>query len=297
MSSIKNFLIFTVSSFLFFVSGFAIPFMGIFFLPMSSVSVVLLFIKNGILSGLLGIVISTAAIYRFVPAGPAFSFVFISFVVLNALFLYSGVKRKKYSWRTIADSCIAVSFVAVAIISLFVLGGFDISWIFEKIAAGLPKDVSSVVAETIVKNIYSITVIFIIIAVTLSYVFLAAAAGRFSVEIKKMPAFEKWRFPETFIFAVIISLLLFIVFKQINNPVFFQVSENILNVVYFLYFTAGLSIGKHFFNKSKIMQALAYAVFLLYPPSAIFLGISDVWLDFRKKKEDKKDEGYPKEGD
>ncbi|MDO8733859.1 MAG: DUF2232 domain-containing protein [Elusimicrobiota bacterium] len=297
MSAIKKVFLFTSFSFLFFMSGFAIPFIGIFFLPLSSVSLVLLFVKSGVLSGLIGIIITTAAIYEFIPHGVVLSFAFLLFVVLNSLFLYSGIKRKKSCWRIIADSCIGVSFVSVAVILSFVIYGFQISWINSKIAVGIPKDISAAFVEIITRNIYSIAVIFVIITVTLSYIFLSAVSDRFNLNLKKLQPLEKWRLPEEFVFAFIFSLLFYIVFKDGKSAVLFQISDNILNLIFFLYFVGGLSIGKFFFSKSKAMLVLSYIVFILYSPSAVFLGVSDVWLDFRKKKEDVNNEGYLKTGD
>jgi len=296
MSAIKKVFLFAFFSFLFFMSGFAIPFTGIFFLPLSSASLVLLFIKSGVLPGFIGIILITATIYEFIPHGGVLSFVFLLFVVLNSLFLYYGIKRKKSCWRRVADSCIAVSFVAITVILSFMVYGFQISWINSKIAAGIPKDISVAFVEIITRNIYSITVIFVIITVTLSYIFLSAGADRFSVKIEKLKPFEKWRIPEEVIFAFIFSLLFYVIFKQINSAVFFQISENILNLLFFLYFVGGLSIGKFFFSKSKAMLILSYIVFILYSPAAVFLGVSDVWIDFRKKKEDANNEGYLKTG-
>ncbi|MFH0948588.1 MAG: DUF2232 domain-containing protein [Elusimicrobiota bacterium] len=277
-------------------------------MPLSSVSLVLLFIKSGILSGLIWIIISTVAIYKFIPLGGMLSFVFILFVILNSLFLYSGIKREKSCWRIIVDSCIAVSFVAVMVILLGIINGFQISWLNSKIAVGYTKDISAVFTEIITRNIYSIAVIFVIAMVTLSYIFLSSVSDRFNVKIKKLQFFEKWRMPEEFIFALIFSLLFYIVFKrasmhsvhltvpvigQVRSVVPFQISENILNVMLFLYFVSGLAIGKFFFSKSKVMLVVSYIVFILYSPSAVFLGVSDVWLDFRKKKEDVKNEPRP----
>lgn len=278
------------------MSGFSIPFIGFFFLPLSSVSLVLLFIKSGVLSGIIGISITVVTIYQFIPHGPVISFVFLLLVVLNSLFLYSGIKRKKNCWRIIADSSIAVSFVSVAVILLFIISGFQISWINSKIAAGIPKDISAEFVEIIIRNIYSITVIFVIITVTLSYIFLSAVSDRFDVKIKKLQPLEKWRLPEGVIFVFIFSLLFYIVFKHIKSAVIFQISENILNLIFFLYFVGGLSIGKFFFSKSKAVLVLAYIIFILYSPAAVFLSVSDVWLDFRKKKEDVNNEGYLKTG-
>ena len=297
MSAIKKVFLFASFSFLFFMSGFAIPFIGIFFLPLSSVSLVLLFIKSGVLSGLIGIIIITAAIYKFIPHGGVLSFVFILFVVLNSLLLYSGIKRKKSCWRIIMDSSISVSFVSVAVILSFVIYGFQISWITSKIAAGIPKDISAVFVEPITRNIYSITVIFVVITVTLSYIFLSAGADRFNVKIKKLQPLEKWRLPEANIFAFIFSLLFYIVFKDGKSAVLFQISDNILNLISFIYFVGGFSIGKFFFSKSKAMLVLSYIVFILDSRTAVFLGVLDVWLDFRKKKEDVNNEGYLKTGD
>ncbi|PKM92778.1 MAG: hypothetical protein CVU80_01590, partial [Elusimicrobia bacterium HGW-Elusimicrobia-4] len=252
-----------------------------------------------------GIIITTAAIYEFIPHGAVLSFAFLLFVVLNSLFLYSGIKRKKSCWQLIADSCIGVSFVSVAIILLFVIYGFQLSWLNSKIAAGIPKDISAAFVEIITRNIYSIAVILVIITVTLSYIFLSRIADRFNVKIKKLQSFEKWRLPEEVIFVFIFSLLFYIVFKhprlpvvgQVKSAVLFQISENILNLISFIYFIGGLSIAKFFFSKSKAMLVLSYIVFILYSPSAVFLGVSDVWFDFRKKKEDVNNEGYLKTGD
>lgn len=295
MSAIKKVFLFASFSFLFFMSGIAIPFIGIFFLPLSSVSLVLLFLKSGILSGLIGIIITTAAIYEFIPHGAVLSFVFILFVAFNSLFLYSGIKRNKSDWGIITDSCIAVSFVSVAVILSFMIYGFQISWINLKIAAGIPKDISAAFAfsEIITRNIYSITVIFVIITVTLSYVFLSAISDRFNLILKKLQPFEKWRLPENVVFAFIFSLLFYIVFKDGKNAVLFQISENLLNLISFLYFVGGLSIGKFFFSKSKALLILSYIVFILFSQTAVFLGVSDVWLEFRKKKEELKNEPSP----
>jgi len=283
MSAIKKVLLFASFSFLFFMSGFAIPFIGIFFLPLSSVSLVILFLKSGVLSGLICIIITTAAIYKFIPHGIVLSFAFLLFVVLNSLFLYSGIKRKKSCWRLIADSSISVSFVSVAVILSFVLYGFQLSWINSRIAAGIPKNIAATFTEIITRNIYSITVIFVVIMVNLSYIFLSAVSSRFNLNLKKLQPLEKWRLPEEFVFAFIFSLLFYIVFKDGKSAVLFQISENILNLIFFLYFVGGLSIDKFFFSKSKAMLVLSYIVFILYSPSAVFLGVSDVWFDFRKK--------------
>ncbi len=279
------------------MSGFVIPFIGIFFLPLSSVSLVLLFVKSGVLSGIAGIIITTAAIYKFIPHGAVLTFTFLLFVVLNSLFLYSGIKRKKSCWRLIADSCIAISLVSVAVILSFVVSGFQLSWLNSRIAAGIPKDISAAFVEPIIRNIYSITVIFVIIMVTFSYIFLSAGADRFNVKIKKLQSFEKWRLPEATIFAFIFSLLFYVVSRDGKSVVLFQISQNILYLIFFLYFVGGLSIAQFFFSKSKVMLVLSYIVFILSAPAAVFLGVSDVWLDFRKKKEDANNEGYLKTGD
>ena len=291
MHEIKNFFIFIVMALFFFVLSFSIPFMGVFFLPLAAVFITFLFIKNGHLLGVLGTIILFWVIYKFIPNGNVFCFVFPLFVMLNSLFLYYGITKKKHCWRIILDSCIAISSVFSITVLSFVINGSHTEWI-TKISSNFPKDIPDAIYKVVTDNIYSVIIIFIIISVVLSYIFLSSLSKRFNINIEKIQSFGYWRLPEKFIFAFIFSLLMHVVSKQIKSAVLLQISGNMLNVIFFLYFIGGLSIGKHFFGKSKVLLLVSYVFFLFYSPSAVFLGVSDVWFNFRKKREDEKNEGH-----
>ncbi|MFH1541372.1 MAG: DUF2232 domain-containing protein [Elusimicrobiota bacterium] len=292
MLAIKKVFLFASFSFLFFILSLTIPITGIFFLPLSSISLTILFVKSGILWGLVGIIIPTVIIYNSFYLGDILSFVFILFVALNSLLLYSGIKRKGNCWQIVVDSCITISLISITVVLLFIINGFQVSWIDPKIVVNLPKDIPAAFVEIITRNIYSIIVIFVIVIVVLSYIFLSLVADKFNLNLKKLPSFEKWRLPEVVIFAFIFSLLFYIVFKhtglvtvgQVKNAVLFQIVENIFNLIFFLYFIGGLALCKFFFSRSKAMLILSYIAFILYSPLAVFLSVLDIWFDFRKKK-------------
>ncbi|MEW6557079.1 MAG: DUF2232 domain-containing protein [Elusimicrobiota bacterium] len=278
-------------AFLFFVSGFAIPLVGIFFLPLSVVSITLIFLKNGIFAGILGIILSSVAVYKLVPSGYLFVSLFGLVVVLNSVLLYSGVIRKRDNWHIILFSSLLISVISVGIILALQFAGFQMNWIFSKIGTVFPKEISELAVTSIVSNIYAITVIFTLIITTLSYISLSNISAKLNITnkvVKKLPAFYLWRLPEKTVFLLIFVLFIFVVFKQLKIGVLFQIADNLLNIILFVYFVGGLSAGKYLFNSSKVMVAITYFFFFLYPPVGAFLGISDVWLNFRaRKKADK----------
>ncbi|MDD5686326.1 MAG: DUF2232 domain-containing protein [Elusimicrobia bacterium] len=296
MSTIKQFLFFSIATFLFFISGFYLPAIGLFILPLSSVSIVLLFMKNGVLAGVCGMILSALAIYKIIPAGYLFLILFILFVSLNSLVLYHGITRKNKPLQTVLDSCIITSIILVAGIIFMFMKGFQISWVFDKVMVGLPKDKVGMIVEIISRNIYAIMVIFAIINVFFSYIFLSYAAPKFNITIERFQSYEEWRMPEQMIFFLIFSILFYMITAHFKYNVFPQVFENMLYLVFFLYFIGGLTIGKYFFNKNRLMVVIIYLIFLLYPPLAMFLGISDVWFNFRKKKGGSGNEDYLKTG-
>lgn len=284
ISTAKHILIFSVLIFLFFISGFSVPIAGIFFLPFSSVSLVLLLIKTGSLSGAVGILLSSLAVYKIIPTGYVFLLPFGLFVVLNSVILYYGIIRKNNPWQITLDSCFAVAAgVIIAMLSMHA-GDFQTSDIFGKIAANMPKEKMDVILRFIVRNIYAVAVIFAVTNIFLSYIFLSAAAPKFNITLEKLPAFEKWRMPEGIIFVLIFSILFYLIGYRLKYNILSRIFENLLYLMFFLYFIGGMAIGKHFLGKSPVTVFISYLIFFLYPPVAVFLGISDIWLDFRKKR-------------
>lgn len=290
ISTAKRVLIFSILIFLFFVSGFSIPVIGIFFLPFSSVSLVLLFIKNGILTGLIGILLSSLAIYKIVPTGYIFLFPFSLFVVLNSVVLYYGIIKKNNPWRITLESCFIVSITSLVLMLSLNIGDPQTSGMVSKIVSDIPKEKLDIIFNVIMKNIYAIAVIFIMMNVFLSYIFLSFTAPKFNITLKKLPSFEKWRIPENVIFILIFSILFYLIGYRFKHNTLSQLFENLLYLLFFIYFIGGISIGKYLFSKSRMAIFIVYLVFFLYPPLAVLLGISDVWFDFRKRRRNKEND-------
>ncbi|OGS44794.1 MAG: hypothetical protein A2539_04190 [Elusimicrobia bacterium RIFOXYD2_FULL_34_15] len=295
MSTVKNILFFSILSFVFFFSSLVIPFVGIFFIPFSSASLIILLIKHGLFAGLIGIILSSLVIYKLTSFSYILLSIFLIFVALSSLILYFGIAKKMNIWKTILEACLVINTVLIIGLLVININGFQIPWIFSSVTAGLPKDLYNIITNILVSDIYSISIIFAITIVFLSYIYSSLISNKFNVSIKKLPPFEKWRLSEHIIFVLIFTVLFYGICTKLKYSIPTQIFENILYVIFFLYFMGGIAISKYFFGKTSFLLVIIYLIFFFYPPLSIFLGIIDIWLNFRKKG-DSKNEDYLKTG-
>src|SRR3989339_232626 len=293
MLSIRNILFLIVLSFIFFFSSLIIPFAGIIILPFSSISIIVLLIKYGIFAGLAGIVLSSIVIYKLTSFGYILLSFFLLLVAMNSIILSFGILKKINAWKIIFESCLLTNLFLIIGLLAINLSGFQLTWALESVISGLPKDLSNTVLTILTKNIYAISTIFITTNIFLSYIFLSLISKRYEIPIKKLPPFEKWKLPEQTIFFLIFSMLFYGISIKMKYNIPSQIFENVLYVIFFLYFMQGLSISKYFLNKQSFLLIIIYILFVFYPPLSIFLGIVDIWLNFRTKG-DSKNEDYLK---
>ena len=295
MLSIRNILFLIVLSFIFFFSSLIIPFAGIIILPFSSISIIALLIKYGIFAGLAGIVLSSIVIYKLTSFGYILLSFFLLLVAMNSIILSFGILKKINAWKIIFESCLLTNLFLIIGLLAINLSGFQLTWALESVISGLPKDLSNTVLTILTKNIYAISTIFITTNIFLSYIFLSLISKKYEIPINKLPPFEKWKLPEQTIFFLIFSMLFYGISIKMKYNIPSQIFENILYVIFFLYFMQGLSISKYFLNKQSFLLIIIYILFVFYPPLSIFLGIVDIWLNFRTKG-DSKNEDYLKKG-
>ena len=271
-------------SFLCYALGFFIPVLGFFILPFSSAILAALFIKQGIVSGIAGIFASALLVYYILPSGQLFLIPFIIFVSLNALMLYYGIASGKNKIRINLDSFAAVAVVSVIFLVVLSANGFQFSGIFSPATAGFSKEITLAVASVFDRDIYSVSVIISAVMVVLSYAYLSALKQKLKLKINKLPFFSEWRLPEPAVFVFIFALVFFMLAKAAKYETVSVVSENILILASFAYFVNGLAVGVYLFKGIRILLMVMYLFSFFYPPSAIFLGLADVWLNFRKKR-------------
>ncbi|OQA91711.1 MAG: hypothetical protein BWY26_00724 [Elusimicrobia bacterium ADurb.Bin231] len=273
-------------AFLFFLSGIVTPLFGIFIFPFSSAALLLLFLKEGALSGFLGIILSAALVYFSPYLGIGFIPVFLLFPVLSAVIFYAGLSRKDRKIKILMRSFLIISGISLVFLVLLASGGFQFSSLLENVSSGIRRESFVLMADIFERYVYAFIVMSTGIYVLLSYVYAEHFACRIGVKTGKLPFSYLWRLPEWFIFVFIFSLAGYVSANIFKADLPILIAENLLFVVSSAYFISGITIVSFFFKNVKLMRFVTYMFFFLYPPAAMLIGLTDVWLDFRKKKGD-----------
>jgi len=294
MSKLYYVLISAAVSFFCYVLGFSVPVLGFFILPFSSVVLIILLIKQDAFSGIAGMVLSCLLVYEILPSGQIFLIPYIIFVLMNTLLMYTGIVSGRNKIAVLLDSFISVAVVSTAFMLLLALSGFQNVGLLGASAAGFPKEVSFAVEKVFNRDIYSIIIISAAIFVVLSYLYLTLLSQRYILKVEKLPYFYEWRLPDWGIFLLIFALSFYMAGKAAKGMTLLIVAENILILVAFAYFINGLSVGTYIFKRARILLWIMCLFSFLYPPSAVFLGISDVWLNFRKKRGNDNEDNFEK---
>lgn len=272
----------SVLSLFFFISGM-LPVLGFFLMPLAPACLILLFLKNNRLAGIAGIAVALLMLFSFFPDGRLLMFLYIVLVVLPGIIFYFGIKTKLPAWKIIAESAAVSIVIGIVIAAVFASQGFQFSWILQHQAYSFPQEALEYFTKVITEYIYAITSIFLVLYNILAYVYLSAGTVKSIAPVEKLPSFKKWRLPEWIIFVFIGSLFLFLAGRVLNNQQILIISENLILFNSFMYFGGGFAITAYFLNKSRVMLFIAYTLLLLYPPMSVFLGITDIWLNYRTR--------------
>ena len=168
----------------------------------------------------------------------------------------------------------------------------------QKSGEATPESIESVrevVIETFdfLKLLVPGTFIFIWHLISLSIIYVAAIylAPNLGVELPSLPAFSSWRFDWNLIWLFITGWTLFFVVSNIEGMpaagLFKTLGANCLAISKILYFIAGVSLLFFMFEKYQIgsfarVSLSCLALFLTQ--AVVWLGIIDVWADFRTPK-------------
>lgn len=161
-----------------------------------------------------------------------------------------------------------------------------------------PESVETVreaVRETFdfLKLLVPVTYIFVWHLISLSIVYLAAIklAPHFGSQLPALPAFSSWRFDWNLIWLFIVGWLLFHVVANLEGmpaaATFKAIGANCLAIAKIVYFIGGLALLFFMFEKYKISSFARLSLSclaLLLTQAVVWLGIIDVWADFRTPK-------------
>ncbi len=140
-------------SFLCYVAGIFAPVVGFFILPFSSVALVVLFIRQGVVSGIAGSAAACLIVYGALPSGRIFLIPYVMFVVLNSLIIYAGISSRRDKIRVLLSSFTAVTAVSISFLLLLSAGGFQFSGLIGGAAGGIPADIIAAVENIFERDI------------------------------------------------------------------------------------------------------------------------------------------------
>ncbi len=130
-----------------------------------------------------------------------------------------------------------------------------------------------------------------LISLTIIYMAAAQLAPQFGYQLPSLPAFASWRFDWNLVWLFIIGWLLFHYVGNVEGMpganLWQVIGANCLAIGKIIYFIAGLSLLFFMFDKYQVgsfgrvsLSCLA----LLLTQAVVWLGIIDVWADFRTPK-------------
>ncbi len=260
-----------------------------------------------------GWVIPVAVFFFFLIQGKDFSFdtvlfaelLFLGFVLGEALELNISIEK------TILFPCLSViGFGVVAIIFYSSTSGMDFADIINNYVKqhleltvelysrmDMPKEVLDTISSSLSRIQYVmvriIPAMVLVSAIFVTWINLLVIKFLAGVRGMKYPDFgdlAKWKSPEYLVWLVIVSgVLLMIPFLSLKI-----IGLNLVIVLLPIYFLHGISIISFYFEKKKVPRILRGMLYSLVVLQQLFslliigLGFFDLWVDFRKIKNNEK---------
>ncbi len=143
------------------------------------------------------------------------------------------------------------------------------------------------------KLLVPVTFIFVWHLISLSIIYIAAIqlAPKFGYQLPSLPTFASWRFDWNLVWLFIAGWLLFHVIANVEGipaaGLLKAIGANCLAIGKIVYFIAGMSLLFFMFNKyqiSSFARVSLSCLALMLTQAVVWLGIIDVWADFRTPK-------------
>lgn len=155
--------------------------------------------------------------------------------------------------------------------------------------------ISEAVKETFafLKLLVPVTFVFVWHLISLCIIYIAAVklTPKLGYQLASLPAFATWRFDWNLIWLFIMGWLMFHIVANIEGipaaSLFKAIGANCLAIGKIIYFIAGMSLLFFIFNKYQMglfARVSLSCLALMFTQAIIWLGIIDVWADFRTFK-------------
>ncbi|MCK4532831.1 DUF2232 domain-containing protein [bacterium] len=293
-----------------FSSAIFLPVVGFFFYFFSILPFIYLFLDEGYKRAFLSLLISSLVIY--VSWGKIYTLFFpLVFGSIGLFFGYSIEKKYSALWLVVGGSllCFAMfcffEFISLSFFHYDVFGRmvehlriYDSRILeFYKEVDIPPDDLENLLfflkekMEFLEDIFFSVIVLGCFLGVFMLYKVARALFTKLGYYLRNLPLFSFWRPEEKLIFGFIAGGVFYWVGFYSNCNFVKFLGQNVLVIYIVLYFISGLSLLSYFCKKYKIQKMtkyLFYALTILQPILLVGFGLMDVWVDFRKKHENKK---------
>jgi uncharacterized protein YybS (DUF2232 family) len=288
--------------------AYIIPVMGFMFAAFVPLPVMLFRIKLGRVNGSLIPAISTALIYL-IYDGRGSDLVMFAGLMILGLFLCEFMERNWSIDATIVFSCGSVIVCGLAFLMIYSsLTGISIesqakTYIQKNLEMSLalyeqmdmPRDTIDLITRSAAQIQY-VLIRLTPAMVIMSMLFVAwinmltsrSVFKRFSVPFPEYGPLNRWKAPEQLVWIAISSGLMLLV----PSPALKLIGLNIFLILLTVYMFQGVAIASYFFDKKRFprwARIVLYTVIFLQQFALIVvigLGFFDLWLDFRKLKQE-----------
>ncbi len=284
-----------------------IPLLGIGLIFISPVPLVILEMRHDLRTGAVSLVVGSLLV-MFV-SGPISAISYALGFALLALALGRIIELKTNAVEIICwGSLVSLACkLALVVIMFYVTGinpfNFDLPSVQKAIdmIGKLPgitvtDAVRTQIEQTFKMMPHLLPAIFIMAAVvdcTVSYWISSRIIRRFNhVDLPKLPAFTRWRFPQSVLWAFAAAILCNVAAAYVSYLAFLsRVALNVTLLVQYLFILQGMSLGAWWLEEKGIRGAARVMIlaFFLFIPLLMqvcsFAGMFDICLDFRKRFE------------
>ncbi|MFQ5916356.1 MAG: DUF2232 domain-containing protein [Candidatus Binatia bacterium] len=298
----KNFILALVSTMFLFLSGMAIPLVGILLIPLVPQPPLAFGVKHGNRAVLWLLLLACALL--FLLAGKEMALGYLFFALMVVLLLHSF--GRGWSIEAVVVATATGILVTSSMILLFLFGSLsrlrerathaleenleNSLMIYEKAGFStetieLARDRSSQIIEIIIQIMPALAFISFVTIILINLVFISYRFPEYRSFFFSLSDLREWRSPEPLIWCFILSgFSLFL-------PVHWGLKTLALNILLMsalFYFFQGLAIVAYFFHHKKVpmlLRSVGYVLIAVEQFVTLFvvgLGLFDLWGDFRR---------------
>ena len=305
----KSFVLALVATMFLFLSGMAIPLVGILLIPLVPQPPLAFGVRYGT-RGVLWLLFSASALL-FLLAGIEMALGYLFFALMVGLLLYSF--GRGWSIEAVVVATASGILVTTFVVLLFLIGSLsrlreraihalsenleNSLIIYEKAGFStetieLVRERSSQLIEIIIQIFPALAFIGIVGVILINLVFLSYRFPEYRSFFFSISDLREWKSPEPLIWCFLFSGFTLFLPDHLGLK---TLALNLLLMSALFYFFQGLAIVAYFFHHKKVpmvLRAVGYVLIALEQLATLFvvgLGLFDLWGDFRRLKKGKLD--------